>query len=90
MQTIEWIPFNPPIPFGPEHQFVNNEYVLNKNSFSGQKLAQPGVVLLTSDGRQILIGDVNYQGGTCGCCPEVREDTVIAAYAILKYQVVSK
>lgn len=90
MHTIEWIPFEPPITFGPEHHFQNDKYEKRTDTVQGLGLNQPGVVLLTEEGKQILVGDVDPEGGTCGCCAELRDVTVIKAYAVLKFQVVSK
>lgn len=93
VHVIEWVEFNPPIPFGPERVLKDGEYVINSDSFMGRGLVHPGVVLFTGEDKQFLIGDINAEGGIAACCcysREVGEDTLIKAYAVLKFQVVSK
>ncbi len=36
----------------------------------------PGMLLLLKDGRTMVVGHVNGQGGSCGCCSSSERDIV--------------
>ena len=56
----------------------------NKNSFVGQGLNKPGVLIETDKGQQLLIGNLNPFGG-CGYDYDPQEMPFVVRYKVLSY-----
>jgi hypothetical protein len=66
---------------------VDNEgwvkYGKTWSEFCDSKLNQPGTLVVVPDGEELLIGDVNENGGCCEHCPGIHSRVVILRYAVL-------
>lgn len=82
--TINWIEYG--------HLWGDDE----AECFVEDGLNQPGVLVKYktkihevprdreyNDEQIALIGDVSPEGGSCGCCSDIRPDTLIVAYAVI-------
>lgn len=75
-KDLKWIDLNPALPYGTRPSDP-------EDTFMRRGLARAGVMLRTAEGTEYLIGDVNDEGGGCGCCGYVRPSTMVVSYALV-------
>jgi len=46
-------------------------------------IAKAGMVVLLEGGEEVLVGDVNHNGGVCDCCTVVDSDKIVVKYKIV-------
>jgi hypothetical protein len=63
------------------HDLYESLIVREDRSFKAAGLMVPGTLILTADGDEVLIGDINLEGGGCGCCGV--ENLMVEKYRIL-------
>ena len=56
---------------------------LEMDSFTKRGLNIPGVLIETDKEEQFLLGHIDCKGGTCGCCADIHDDTIITRYKIV-------
>lgn len=58
----------------------------NSKSFTGQKLNTTGTLIeiVGQNGNELLlIGDIDCNSGTCGCCSAISDDSIVLRYKVV-------
>jgi len=77
---MNWIDVNLP---WVKYSHKDGSPIIGEDSFCKRGLNNPGILLETDKGEFFLIGSVNSLGGTCDCCAEFDENTMVKRYCRL-------
>lgn len=68
-----WIEVN--VPFAISANFL-------QKTFEELGLCKAGTEIEFEDGERLIIGDINGEGGTCGCCTTINLHRIVKRYRV--------